>query len=660
MMAAIKRCFCAIVLLVFLLLFCTSCFFFETDSNDSDNNDDYCGTGLDDDDGSKESEQCADRNPQRNLYFGDLHAHTKLSWDAYGYDVRVTPDQAYRFAKGHTIYLSPLDSDGNGTRAVQLARPLDFVAITDHSEYLAEVRLCTEPGTTAYISDTCTAYREGGSAEVTRFGLKLASSTPQRFEDICNAGDCPEKLREVWAEVITAAETARSDGRSCSFETFPAYEYTATPQVSNLHRNVLFAGPEYPEQPISYFEANTPEELWSQLRELCLDEVNCDAITVPHNSNWSNGKLYHPYDAIADPEAAREQAELRLEMEPMAEVMQHKGDMECKNGFEDIPDDPLCGFEQFRGDDFPDCGEGTGMGGANGLGCVSKYDYLRNVFLAGLSQYQAMGIDPFAMGMIGSTDTHNGIPGAVDEWNYLGHVGSVDDTPEENLSMGTITHSPLISNPGGLTAVWSTENRRDALFEAFRRKEVYSTSGTRIRVRFFAVENAPSDGCESVSVESALSGVPMGGQIGSSDQAPTFVAVAEQDPGTEDRPGTPLQRIQIIKGWADIAGETHFEVFEVAGDPDNGAAVDTETCEEQGTGFDSLCAVWTDPAFDPNEPAFYYVRVVEYPSCRWSTYLCNEMPEAQRPDACSDPAIPKAVQERAVTSPIRYYPLPLY
>ena len=294
-----------------------------------------------------------------------------------------------------------------------------------------------------------------------------------------------------------------------------------------------------------------------------------------------------------------------------------------------------------------------------GLGCVSRADFVRGALLRGLEEEEAVGANPFELGIIASTDTHNGIPGAAEEDAYLGHWGNNEDLPERRLGTGALTPGGVLFSAGGLAAVWAESNDRDALFEAMRRREVYGTSGPRITVRFFGGENLPDDLCERAdAVEIADErGVPMGGRLDGAE-APKFFLWAAMDPGTEARPGTPLERIQVVKGWVDAEGERHVEVVDVGTDLGD-AGVDLGTCGTTGnSGASSLCAVWSDPDFDPTERAWYYARVVENPTCRWSTWACNALAEGDRPESCRDPETPKTVQERAWTSPIWVSPVP--
>jgi hypothetical protein len=332
--------------------------------------------------------------------------------------------------------------------------------------------------------------------------------------------------------------------------------------------------------------------------------------------------------------------------------------MECMNGLAGVLGEPdeLCNFEKVRSPDSPDCGEGTGALGAIRLGCVSKLDFVRNVLLEGLKEEERLGVNPYRLGILASTDTHNATGGAVAEDRYVGHHGNQDDDPQKRSAPGKI-----INNPGGLAAVWAEENSRDAVFEALKRRETFGTSGPRMAVRFFGGWDYPEDMCEASDfVEKGYErGTPMGGDLPPRPQgaaAPGFAVMAMREADFGQTEGTPLQRLQIIKGWLNLEGDPVQKVFDVAGDPNNGASVDLDTCEAVGDGFDTLCTVWSDPEFDPRERAFYYARVVENPTCRWSTYDCIRLPMEERPDHCSDPDIDKTIQERAWTSPIWYRP----
>lgn len=602
---------------------------------------------------------CPAFNAQRNVYFGDLHVHTTNSFDAHMFDVRTTPDDAYRFARGEALALPPLDENGLGTQTVRIDRPLDFTAVTDHSEYLGEVETCGVPGSTNYDVPNCQTFRAGGNAGVYAFGINLTGRTPRHFRDIC--GDdgalCRSVAGQVWEREQSAAATAYD---RCNFTSFVAYEYSNAFAASTMHRNVIFRNEHVP-QPISTFDQNKPQGLWRELQTTCKDAGSgCDVLAIPHNSNESNGRMFLvEYPGATSAEQEREQARMRASMEPLFEIYQHKGNSECFNGLSGIvgATDEACEFEKRRRGPIEDCGDAVGQTGAAGQGCISRRDYVRNALLLGLQEQARIGVNPYPLGFIGSTDTHNGTPGLVGEETFIGHRGTEDATAAQRLGSGDLTDGGTIFSPGALAAVWAEQNTRDSLFEALRRKETYATSGPRLTVRVFGGWDLPANLCTDPNMvsEGYAHGVPMGSTLParSTAAAPSFLIAAMRDAGTEQRPGVPLQRAQVVKGWLQ-SNELHYEVFEVAGDANNGASVDLDTCTPQGSGSDSLCTVWTDPHFDPNQLAYYYVRVLENPTCRWTTYTCNRLAADQRPAACSDPNVPKTIQERAWTSPIWY------
>ena len=619
---------------------------------------------------TEEREPCSAYNPLRNLYFGDLHFHTTLSHDGWLYGDLSTPDDAYGFARGRPIGLEPYDEDGNPTRELEIDRPLDFAALTEHSEFLAETRACLLPDSKAYDSFPCRTFRAMNFLSTIVMSNALFFPKPERSNGICGPGraDCPALARQVWQEIRDAAEAAYDRTSACSFTTFVGYEYTGTTLGANLHRNVIFRNAHVPDLPLSYFEEPTPEKLWKGLESTCRDGIKgCDALAIPHNSNESNGKKFFvSYPGAGSIEEEREAAALRARMEPLVEIFQNKGDSECMNGFSGgVPGEPdeLCDFEKLFDPPFEDCGDGTGLGGAMELGCTSRLDYVRNVLLAGLEEEERLGVNPYKLGIVGGTDTHNATPGAVAEDRFAGCLGNEEDTPEKRLGPATnLGHSKVRMNPGGLTAVWAEENSRDAIFEAFHRRETYATSGPRITVRFFGGWNLAGEMCsgEDLAAMGYAGGVPMGSNLPerpAGADAPRFAVLALGGPDLVGRAGVPLQRIQIVKGWISEDHHPMLKVFEVAGDPHNEAGVDLETCRTFGQGFDRLCTVWSDPEFRAEERAFYYVRVVENPSCRWSTYECNRLPVEERPENCGDSQVRSAIQDRAWTSPIWYRPV---
>lgn len=610
-------------------------------------------------------EPCSVRNPLKNVYFGDLHVHTSLSFDAWIWDVRSQPEDAYRFAKGETITLQPTGENEGGRGEIRLERPLDFAAVVDHGELLAEVEACVTPDSGVYDSLNCRLFRRGDFLSTIVITQQLAFKNPRRSEEICGSGkvDCALLAKEVWGRLVQAAEEAYDRTSECTFTSFPGYEYTGTPAVSNRHRVVLFRNSTVPDRPITYFEAPAPHELWRQLKETCLEGIRgCDVMSVPHNSNASNGGAFRVnYPGAEDPAEQRKLASLRAEIEPLVEIFQQKGDSECMNGLWGVEGerDPLCDFEKIREEGSPDCEDRAGSLGDVRLGCVSRLDYVRNVLLEGLREEQRIGVNPYTLGFIADTDTHNSIPGHVLEDRYVGHLANQDDTPEKRLEI----KDNVANNPGGLTAVWAEENTRNAIFTALKNREVYATSGPRIEVRFFGGWDYPDTICDDLDFVSIgyQRGVPMGAVLPPKPiraSAPVFAVSASRDSDSPAGGGTPLQRIQIIKGWVEGGQKFTSRVHDVAGSADNGASVDLDTCERMGQGFDTLCTVWTDPDFDPARPAYYYARVVENPTCRWSTYECNRLREDGQdlPETCNGEDTTTTVQERAWTSPIWYRP----
>jgi hypothetical protein len=607
-------------------------------------------------------EPCADREPLRKALFGDLHVHTGFSFDAAAYDNILTPADAYRFARGESVGLAPLDAAGSPTRTAQLDRPLDFVGVTDHGEFLGEVYQCTTPGSESYDTPTCRLYRDPIENGALLFGVKMSVPASPRFADICGTGDSPclTSARERWLDMQRHAEAAYDRTAACEFTSFVAYEYTNTAGVSNLHRNVVFRNSIVPELPVTMFEAPDPLDLWLGLDELCVQAgTGCDVVVLPHNSNLSNGNLFYVSYPRADTiEEERAFAKLRARMEPVVEVFQHKGDSECRSGFstDDHEPDPLCEFEKLRPVGFDDCGLDPGSGGMRLDGCLHYLDFVRNALKEGLREQARIGVNPYRLGFIGSTDTHNGTPGNVASADFPGHIGRVDATPAERLGVGNVTHDGIINNPGGLAAVWAEENSRDAIFDALRRRETFATSGPRMTVRLFggwdfgAAECAlPHDDMVRAGYDR---GVPMGGELTDlpAGAAPAFLVHAARD-------AIPIERVQIVKGWYTADGRMRERVYDVALSGATPApAVDPDTCEPSGAGLAEPCVAWTDPDFDPSEAAFYYARIVENPTCRWSARECLALAPADRPPGCDDPSIPDVVQQRAWSSPIWYAP----
>jgi hypothetical protein len=598
-------------------------------------------------------EPCADHAALRRPFFGDLHVHTAFSQDASTQGTRTLPRDAYRFARGEPLGIQPFRGD-TPLRTLRLARPLDFAAVTDHAEQLGEVAICRDPSLDGYGSWVCRLYR--GWPRAAFFVMNTNTSAfahPTRF-GYCGEGGarCLQASGAVWREIQAAAEGAYDRSSACRFTSFVGYEWTGAVTSKNLHRNVIFRNAVVPELPTSYYETQTPQGLWAALRRDCNDRgTGCEALTIPHNSNLSGGLMFMPLEDDGQPLTASGAAE-RAYFEPLVEVMQHKGDSECLPSA-GTPDE-LCAFEKLPYDAF------SGKYLSFLADPPAPSNFVRGALLEGLAQEARVGVNPFRYGIVASTDTHLGAAGAVDERGYPGHGGAGAPAAEE-LPKGL--PDDLEFNPGGLAVLWAEENSRESLFAAMRRREAYGTSGPRLVVRFFGGYGLDEDLCGSPDFAAAgyAGGVPMGGVLppAPAGAAPSFAVWALRDPGTAEAPGAPLQRIQIVKGWLE-GGRPRERVLDVAGNPGNGAGVDLPSCEPRGAGADQLCTVWRDAEFRPEEPAFYYARVVENPTCRWSARLCV----AAGVD-CADPAkLPEGfepccredhrwtVQERAWTSPI--------
>lgn len=614
---------------------------------------------------------CLGNNPFNNAYFGDLHVHTSYSTDGYGWGVRLTPDDAYRYAFGEQVTLSPSQVQ------TQIDRPLDFAAVTDHAEALSETRLCTNEGSHFFATQYCETFRaRQKGVDVSISGLFDAMTPfPSRDTEMCGEDGeiCAQLDRDVFGEIIAAAAKWNDDSENCERTTFIGYEYSSVRLGSNMHRNVIFKNNTVPPNPISYAEAPRAWNLWDLLKRDCLDsQTECDVLAIPHNSNISNGRMFAvDYPGADSKQEQRARAALRIKVEPIVEIMQHKGDSECRNGLTDVlgAEDELCNFEKFVdmtteirfGEVVTDvCSDGALADITPHMGpdCLSRLSYVRDVLTEGLKEEERIGVNPYKFGISASTDTHNALAGGVDEKTWPGHLGRADDSPQKRTAwVGDMGNTS--NNPGGLIGVWAPENSRDALFDAMKKKEVFGTSGPRIQPRFFGGWEFDSSICESNNfLEQAYQqGVAMGGDLPQkAAAAPVFVASAIADGGAENTSGTPLQRLQIIKGWVGDDGISHQQVFDVAGDANNGASVDLDSCVQSGQGFAQLCSVWQDPQFDANKRAVYYMRAVENPSCRYSAWQCSQLPESERPESCARPEVRRAIQERAWSSPVWYTP----
>ena len=621
---------------------------------------------------TEERAPCLDYTPLRKPLFGDVHVHTSYSFDAAANTTGATPEDAHRFAKGQPIPFWPLDAAGKPAGEFRIDRPLDFLAVTEHGEFLGERALCRTAGSASYDTPFCVTYRADERQGTVMLAQAISSEAPARFEALCGTHGslCLAAARSPWQRIVEAAEAAYDRSEQCAFTSFIAYEHTGTPGTSNYHRNVIFRNAKVPDLPVSYFEAPLDSQLWAALDAVCREEDGCAYLTIPHNTNLANGRMA-PYRGIEQTAQARQAyAATRQRREPIVEIFQHKGASECINGLSAVlgAPDELCNVEAVREigrrESYPvldpasggldldaefietvECGDGVGEQGMVGAGCVDETDFVRSALLVGLREEQDIGLNPVKLGIVAATDTHAATPGAVLEEDYRGHI-SGEATPSERMQpamlTAVLTAGPQ-GNPGGLAGVWAVENSRDAIFEAMLRREVFGTSGPRIKPRFFAGWDYPEDLCDSPDLvqQGYANGTHMGGDLSpapTGNAKPVFIAFAARDPAESARP---LRELQIIKGWIDADGRMHNEVRTVA-------AADA--------GAETLCAVVRDDAFQPNEPAYYYLRALQPPTPRWSSFDCQRLAEAERPEICSDGSLPNTVVEMAWTSPIWFRP----
>ena len=577
---------------------------------------------------TEQREPCTDFDANRRPLFGDLHVHSSYSFDSYLSSQRNDPWDAYRYARGESIVLP----DANGEQAVEarIGRPLDFTAVTDHAEFLGQINICTQDASKlGYWWPHCVMTRAQNiwlqllaANWWTDLGGQLESPPQKSFA--CSLSDCDSAQLDSWKQIQRSAEDHYDRSADCNFTTFVAYEYTEAFDQNNMHRNVIFRNTNVTELPVSVYDTGRDSfpELWRRLRSQCTDpDTGCDVMAIPHNSNLSGGLMFR------DPQST-EELENRLFFEPVVELVQHKGASECRydrlRGMGLDTTDEQCDFEQIPADNLNMMGTVHGKVRTERAAEVpleqfARRNMVRNALKDGLVLQDKLGSNPFVMGFIGSTDSHNATPGGAEEDNYVGHLGR-RDAQYNNVQDHFYAHG------GGLAVVWAEENARDSIFSAVRRKETYATSGTRPTLRFFAGE-LDEDVCANPDMVALAyqQGKPMGGILkpGASGVAPNFLVSVHKDAGTNQSPGTDLQRIQMIKGWADASGQAHEQVFDIAGDAENGAGVDPDTCARVGRGMQRSCTVWRDPAFNAQENAFYYVRVLENPTCRWSTLQCQ-------------------------------------
>ena len=627
-----------------------------------------------------------DGTQERNVYYGDLHVHTAYSFDGYAFGTLATPYDAYRFAKGEAIK-NPAGFD------MQLTRPMDFYAVTDHAVFLGLLKAAADKTSAFSKNEFSEPFHDLNAPE--NFGTDLISRAKRLFafsgfipnatkglnDGSLNRQEVLGVVRNAWEDTIDAAEQFNAPG---SFTTFAAYEYTtSSADMGNLHRNVIFKGTErLPREPFSRAHSNNPEDLWSWMDELRNKGV--ESLAIPHNSNGSNGEMFKLTDWNDNP-FDESYVKTRIRNEPLVEITQIKGTSETHPILSTR--DEWAGFEI--------------MPYRIATGALSKVNgsFARQALLNGLSiEKQGIG-NPYQFGFIGSSDTHSAAS-QNDETLFVSKLGILSSFPEQRGSvpikgiegplayygskiLAEVNPTPLGKSlyvkingdiyaggatptfgASGLAAVWAEENTRDSIYSAFRRKEVFATSGPRLRIRFFAGYDfdqsmlTDADGVDQAYAK----GVSMGGALVEKSNAvnamesPGFLVMASADPEN-----APLQRLQIIKGWLDEDGTAHEDVIDVAcaGDaevnsktnrcPDNGARVDITNCSiNPATGAAQLSALWHDPDFRPNQRAFYYARALENPTCRWSTWDAIRAGIPTRPDLAT------TIQERVWSSPIHY------
>ena len=572
-------------------------------------------------------------NPLKNVYFGDLHVHTNISSDAYLFGNRLDMDTAYRIAKGES------QKTRTGER-MELTRPLDFAALTDHAEGFGRRIACDGPDLSEAGTKKC---EEMSTPSLIGF-LKMRSRAEQRpmIRDLSVFNNDPTLERnyaaQTWQQVQDAADRHYEPG---AFTTFAAYEYSpALPDRGKHHRNIVFRSMDVPKYAVSGFDAVSEIELWKDLEATCTND--CKFLTIPHNMNKTWGLAFsgETIDGVAYTE---DDWKLRERNEPIVEMFQIKGNSECSVAFG--AGDEECGYEQF----FPPCDQGQETS------CIYPTSMARDGLQIGLALEDQIGVNPLEFGMIGSTDTHNSNPGDAEEWDFRGATTFSSSPAERRMSADNVT-GIRNNNPGGLAAVWAPENTREALFDAMKRKEVYATSGTRIKLRTFAGFDMPVDMAETGDLTAAYKqGVPMGGRLYASESKAEGVSLfvwAVKDPDN-----APLAKLQVVKGWIE-EGERQEVVYDVACggsefDPAtgkceaNGATVNMNDCSWDNTvGASELKTLWTDPDYGSDEDAFYYVRVVQNPTCRWTTYDSLRLGREPLDDS------PATVTEMAWGSPI--------
>jgi hypothetical protein len=584
-----------------------------------------------------------------NVYFGDTHLHTSYSTDAGMVGCTLGPEDAYRFARGETV----VSSTGVPAR---LHRPLDFLVVSDHAENLGLAPAIAESNPKLLENewgkmehDLVKSGREGGIKAYENWMEK----TGARDDPL---SDMPELAAEMWGKIIAAAERYNQPGL---FTAFIGYEWTSQPDGNNIHRNVIFRdGGDKAEQvvPFSQYDSFDPEDLWKWMQAY-EEKTGGRLLAIPHNGNLSNGLMFDDVTFSGEP-LTQDYALRRQKWEPVYEITQMKGDGESHPAFS--PTDEFADYEIWDKGSFGPQPKTPDM---------LPREYARAAFKRGLAYEEKLGANPFKFGVIGSTDSHTALSTAEED-NYFGKVTLLEPSADPIRFEEVIAGRPAPKGyqiyarqvgSAGIAAVWARENTREALWDAMARKEVFATTGTRLRVRVFGGFDYTKDDLvrSDFARYSYDHGVPMGGDLKNAPKgkAPTFMIRALRDPD-----GANLDRVQVVKGWMDASGKLHEKVFDVAWSGDRKPGKDgklplvgntvnvREATYTNAIGEPFLSAYWKDPAFDAKERAFYYVRVIEIPTPRWTTYDAKIF-GVKLPDD-----VPASIQERAYTSPIWYTP----
>jgi hypothetical protein len=595
----------------------------------------------------------AGRNFPTRPFFGDTHLHTAASFDAGAFGARLGPRDALRFARGDEVMAS-------SGQPVKLSRPLDFLVVTDHSDnmgffpdlFAGKPELLADPTGKKWYDQI----KSGKGAEAA-IEIIMSFSDGTFPKDLMYAPD-RRAYKAAWQDNIAAAEQYNEPRR---FTAFIGYEWTSNTGGNNLHRNVIFrdnsdkASQIVPFTTLAPLGSDNPRELWKWMATY-EQKTGGSVLAIAHNGNLSNGRMFPIIESFTGRPVDKEYVEQRAKWERLYEATQTKGDGETHPLLS--PNDEFANFERW---DF-----GNLDGSVKKTNDMLEFEYARSALKNGLKLEKQLGTNPYKFGMVGSSDAHTGLS-AMEEDNFFGKTTPQEPSPErmtatfiDNAKTGVKVMDWQVSS-SGYAAVWATENTREALWDAMQRKETYGTTGPRMVVRFFGGWDFDQADAQTRSPAMAgyTKGVPMGGNLSRAPtgKVPTFLVAALRDPI-----GANLDRIQIVKGWLDAKGETQEQVYDVVwgGDrkpgpdgklPPVGNTVDVQNAIWTNTiGAPELISVWTDPSFDANQHAFYYARVLEIPTPRWTAY------DAKRYGTRPLPGTPMIITERAYTSPIWYTP----